>query len=184
MLILQRANLSDEQLLDRAAKARWKWLEKSTEWPGSEKCLVTGWKVKEGHFCGCHSENKATYLRGDLDSSSIGFDHLLDCNECGHPIWLGWIHNDVLIEKRECFDCNFWTCLIEKGNNIVIRSGDEIHHYAIGPEKVPGIINGFAGRWHIIEFSNGRVEKTCDLWHNGEIPRRFWDRLPINAKFI
>jgi len=46
-----------------------------------------------------------------------------------------------------------------------------------------GDFRGFGGKEFKITFKDGR-EMTCNnLWHRGEIPERFLERLPDNAVF-
>lgn len=56
-------------------------------------------------------------------------------------------------------------------------------HYALGTRKVPGQHNGMGGRWHTIEFNDGRSVRSCDLWYQGKIPPALLAQLPDNAKF-
>lgn len=56
-------------------------------------------------------------------------------------------------------------------------------HYAIWPETDTGA-RGFGGRQFTIQFSDGRVVRTTNLWHQGEIPEQFRAFLPDNARFV
>jgi hypothetical protein len=56
-------------------------------------------------------------------------------------------------------------------------------HYIIGSRTKPSDSNGLGGQWRTIKFNDGRIVKTCDLWHQGKIPDSYKDRLPDNAIF-
>ena len=107
------------------------------------------------------------------------------CKECGAPIlsWL-WDDADVMLELRLCFTCKFWYEKIPLADDSkVVR----IHHthYWIGEEANKGVFRGFGGQKFVIKFNDGRNEvTTTNLWCQGEIPERFWDRLPDNAEFV
>lgn len=60
---------------------------------------------------------------------------------------------------------------------LVIANG---HAYSIGSANDRP--RGFGGtRWFIF-FNDGRTVETCSLWHMGDIPARWRDRLPDNAR--
>jgi|ERR1044072_2687685 hypothetical protein len=56
--------------------------------------------------------------------------------------------------------------------------------YTIGNKREPSHHNGFGGRWHYIQFTDGELVKTCDLWARGTIPPCYRSRLKNNAKFL
>jgi len=172
-------NLTDQQLLDRAAKAGWKWFENDTDhWPGVPGYPVTGWLY--GPFRHCKPEQKTAYLRGELNKYQ-GFNHDHDCHECGKPIWLCWSHDETLIKLRECFTCNYWKNCIRNDNGVIVNHDGKRTHYVIGSRTEPSSQNGFGGTWFTVHFLDGRKVKTCDLWCQGTIPEIFWNRLPVNA---
>lgn len=174
-----RRNLSDAQLIERAEQAGWVWRVNHKCWAGN----ITGWEVTDCHIQNCSIDGKANTLKGT--DEHLGFSHDLTCRECRKPIWLMWCSDEELIERMECFNCNFWLRLIRKGTGVVTEkeTGERTHHM-IGEEKKPGPWNGYGGQEFTIRFKDGRVVKTCNLWHQGSIPERFWDRLPVNAEFV
>ena len=193
-----RANLTDEQLIERAIRAGWEWSENSPEWPGSKEYPCTGWaeRCKESGARSFHNahkgQSKADMLRCSKQPEHFGFDHEYDCRECGSPIWLQWMapRDAELVKHLECFGCNHWMRIVRAGPEIVvevIRHGTqkpERHHYQCGTKTKPGPYNGFGGHRWIIEFFDGRRVETCDLWHQGTIPKHLYDKLPVNAKLI
>jgi hypothetical protein len=42
---------------------------------------------------------------------------------------------------------------------------------------------GHGGREFRIRLASGEVVNTNNLWHGGQIPERFWNRMPDNATF-
>lgn len=109
------------------------------------------------------------------------------CKECGGIISLNW-HEDLnktLSDLQVCHNCSFWMArLKESGPNVVVANNIR---YSIGREPGSGenkSFLGFGGAKHEIEFKDGRVVISHNLWYNGEVPVHFRDRIPNNARFI
>lgn len=60
---------------------------------------------------------------------------------------------------------------------LVIADG---HAYSIG--SADDSPRGFGGTHWFIFFNDGRTAETCSLWHLGDIPARWRDQLPDNAR--
>lgn len=106
----------------------------------------------------------------------------LKCSECGVRHTLKWnaLVNRELKEARLCHDCYFWVAKI--GIERAVRVGHQ--HFMIG-ENFEGMgFRGYGGRNFRIYFFEGRVVETNNLWSQGDIPERFWDRLPDNARLV
>jgi len=179
---MRDGNAEDARLIRKALLCGWEWFENVTNrWPGTKEHPARGWLDDGGSFKHCqHGESKAHYLRAQRGNPA--FDHEYVCHECGKPIWLMWLDNAELIRLRECFRCHHWLSLIRRGTGIVRMFNGAPHHYMVGDRKESGPFNGFGGNKYTIRMHDGRTIETCDLWHQGEIPERFWDRLPVNAE--
>lgn len=112
----------------------------------------------------------------------------MNCKECGGKnVPLTWMEPlRSRMEKNElCFDCQFWhdKMAIADDPNTARIAGQ---HYIIGPKRpgVPKAYCGFAGNPFCILFYDGRRVETTNLWHQGDIPERFKERLPNNARFL
>lgn len=80
--------------------------------------------------------------------------------------------------SSECLQNDFWDNALD--NDAVIINGNCYH---ISPDDEPDC--GFLGHDGIefkIQFNDGRVVVTHNLWHNGKIPRE--RNIHNNAKFI
>jgi len=122
---------------------------------------------------------------GDGEEESGGGVMKITCKKCGKKEELHWIkqENDKLIARNFCFRCNFWfEKTLIKDNPNVARIDN--HHYQIASEKSDSAFRGFAGAKFIILFYDGRKITTTNLWHQGEIPKRFKTQLRNNAKFL
>ena len=181
--------MTDEQLLDRARKAGWEWFQGVTDrWPGTNAYPATGWLEGNGKSS-FHASASGSDAAGLRPEPGRGFDHDIDCVECGAPIWLHFL--STCEDRLMCFNCNHWAGLIRGGNNIVCQRDDidgKRHHYQCTPAK-PGESrghrwNGFGGERFVIEFLDGRIIETVNLWHQGTVPERFYDRLQVNAKLV
>ena len=96
-----------------------------------------------------------------------------------------WTCRDSLIEKRLCFSCNFWQEKYEydqlhPGKGVVIDGT----HYYIEDENSKSYFRGFGGAKFVIQFNNGEVVETTNLWCQGEIPAIWQEKFPDNAKFL
>src|ERR1043166_5946850 len=99
--------MSDADLIAKALRCGWTWFESLTARWGMPAYPITGWQMSETSFKSCKPEKKEEVLRPE---PGRGFDHDLECVECGLPIWLYWMkkHEDELRERRECQDCYHW----------------------------------------------------------------------------
>lgn len=92
---------------------------------------------------------------------------------------------DNLLKTNLCFSCNFWQNKVKiKNKSNTVRVDGK--HYQIGSKEpdTPSQFRGFGGRKFNIEFNDGRVESTNNLWCQGSIPERWQEQLPNNAKFL
>jgi hypothetical protein len=77
------------------------------------------------------------------------------------------------------FLLDFWTEKISiRNDSNVARIGGE--HYMIGTTE----LKGFGGKIFKIEFFDGRIVITDNLWNQGTIPESYRMVLQDNAKFI
>ena len=106
------------------------------------------------------------------------------CQECGKREDGSWADDmaKVLEAKQLCFNCNFWAEKVGIKDRPRVARIDG-HHYQIGTDAGDTAFRGFGGRKFVILFNDGRRMQTSNLWHQGEIPERFRERLPDNAKF-
>ena len=108
------------------------------------------------------------------------------CKICGAREENHWISHKQLTERQECFNCNYWMKLIEDQRwdedrfRVVVKG---IHYVGYSPRVSTGM-KGFGGQLWKIKFLDGREVECRNLWHQGEIPERFRDRLPDNAEFV
>lgn len=106
----------------------------------------------------------------------------LKCKVCGKKIEKSRYTNGVLC-SAECFVTDYWN------ERVALRdTADSVRingiQYFIDKENSKSSFRGFGGRKFIIEFFDGRVVTTTNLWHNGEIPDTHKSLLPDNARFI
>jgi hypothetical protein len=85
---------------------------------------------------------------------------------------------------NNCFDCSFWLGKTDypdyMKNHQVIINGEHYMAYA----ETDGIVRGFGGRMFRIQFFDGRIIETNNLWGQGPIPEQFRSMLPDNAVFL
>lgn len=112
----------------------------------------------------------------------------MTCKFCEAAIQLGF-HNDEHLKRLQlCFYCDFWWEKIYWRANGDLYEGNRVaringNHFVIYPDDY-SVYAGFGGRSHTIKFDSGDVVVTKNLWHQGEIPKRFREHLPNNATFV
>ena len=78
-----------------------------------------------------------------------------------------------------CFSCNFWYRILKGRRPYVVIDG---HCYRIAPEDRKGF-RGHGGWKYTIEFNNGNIVGTTNLWSKGKIDDEFLPYFPNTAKF-
>lgn len=90
-------------------------------------------------------------------------------------------HRERLLSVGVCDYCDRW---IEnwqmRDDPKVARIGYQ--HYIIGPAHQK--TKGMGGHRSAIQFDDGRLVLTDNLWHQGRIPIAFAEALPNNARFV
>ncbi len=117
----------------------------------------------------------------------------IHCKFCQITEELQWNDemNDHLRLNSHCFNCQFWFDKVNMKNEpnvcrIYDEESKETHHYTFLENNNSNKgFKGFGGRPFTIQFNETlRIIKTNNLWHQGTIPERFSELLPINAKFV
>lgn len=123
--------------------------------------------------------------------------HCLECGFENPNINYGGGYREQLKERKLCFTCNHWTNYIERTDLLTSWKVDTErtrivvngHAYSFDTnqpfkDKSRGLL-GYGGRvwWIYFPSSDTRV-KTNDLWHGGEVPEHFRDRIRNNAEFL
>jgi len=111
------------------------------------------------------------------------FGHWLpDCPKCGTPVEAnnpqpdGW-----------CFTCNHWRRIIAERHLRIILERSEGTRSCLtdgGPKSTRDTsCLGFGGmEWKLVNVVTGAPLTTNNMWHQGEVPERFWDELPITHR--
>lgn len=131
-----------------------------------------------------------TLSRPDMSPESIfggdnpHLDSRIVCRSCSQEEHIRWGAgvNRWLFHEKLCFDCDFWLEYVERASESTSIRVDG-RHYIIGDEQAVSIFRGHGGREFRIEFKDGRIVTSTNLWQQGEIPERFRDKLPDNAVF-
>ena len=117
------------------------------------------------------------------------------CCECGKKDLRQWAPDKArdLAEKQLCFDCDYWLTWIASGDEYCghrILRIDGVHFVAWAEDSQSNM-RGYGGRefqYRMLAFPGDEdddtfVFSTRNLWCQGEIPYRFRDRLPDNARW-
>lgn len=105
------------------------------------------------------------------------------CKNCGEKNY-STSYMDCAEKRRMdadgvCFTCAFWLLKADHGGETIIDGG----YYSPG-NRTSGPMRGMAGRRFDIEYFDGRIITTHDLWFCGVVPEWCRDRLPDTARFI
>lgn len=103
------------------------------------------------------------------------------CKMCGQYFATHYANKERLIEKNICFGCAFWDEMAERKDRII---ADHNCYKDGGRKNSRDGFLGFGGAEWKIRMNDGRLVETNNLWHNGNIPKRFWDRMPDNAVIL
>lgn len=106
-----------------------------------------------------------------------------ECGEITHPSYVGNDEIGAVLKKRGlCFIDDFWTRAYadyQAGKRVVVNGAS----YAVGPERAPNP-KGHGGQKFRIQYQDGRLIETTNLWSQGSIPVRWRDRMADNAVFV
>lgn len=111
------------------------------------------------------------------------------CSECGqvfHPSYVGNDQIGLALRKRGlCFIDDFWSKAHAEylaGKRLVVDG----QSYTIAPERStdPASCKGHGGRRFRIQYPDGRVVESTNVWSQGPIPERWRDRMPDTATFL
>jgi len=113
----------------------------------------------------------------------------VQCVECGTDDAANYTDSvrEDMIARQLCHSCRFWLDYVAQADNprifrVEITPGLPGHYY-IGPEDA-GPFRGFAGRKFHFIGNDGRDVVSTNVWFQGDIPERFRDRLPVNARLV
>lgn len=115
----------------------------------------------------------------------LEYRNCIVCSVCGKIEDVSnWSNGEIMKQRRMCFTCNFWQDQLDLDNSgkrqfAIIDN----HHYVIEPDTIRGF-KGFSGALHKIQFNDGRIVTTKNLWHQGQIPEKWQAKFQNNAKFI
>lgn len=152
-------------------------------------CLVSD---KEGSYILERDDPKAkmVFEGGTMTSRSTCHDNIEElkiaegipekpCLICNSPFCTHFTEpiKSEMIERNLCFSCNFWTDIIAIKDTRIIMNGVV---YVKGKEDT--VFKGFGGRTWKIQMNDGTIIETNNLWCNGDVPERFKEQLPDNAK--
>lgn len=120
-----------------------------------------------------------------------------NCSWCGEEVQsisYGAPYGPRMEAEHLCFSCVHWDMEVSRSSTDeprrIIIDG---YCYGVGEKepsrdpknRVRGDMWGFGGRRFDIELlSTGQKFTTHNLWGGGQIPDRFRDRLPDNARFL
>lgn len=125
--------------------------------------------------------NLNNWIKGQFEKDK---DHKF-CKQCGCVYFQD-------LERNECFHCDFWIKRLgkyvsQKTSNKMMLVIDG-HIYSDAGATHPSQskrYNGFGGSVFTIKLKEtGEVWTTNNLWHGGDIPPSFYEKMPDNAEFI
>ena len=106
----------------------------------------------------------------------------MKCPTCNKEIEKSSVDESSMKKNKECFECALWRKRLHIINNpdVAIIDGT---FYTIDDEDDPSSFRGFGGAKFVINFKDGRVVTTTNLWCGGKIPNVWKPKFPNNANF-
>ena len=104
----------------------------------------------------------------------------VECPVCGKVLPRSKAYLDGCCSSK-CFHTNFWNEIVADKENHVFINGES---YKIEKDDPDNLFQGFGGKKFKIEFFDGTVVETKNLWAQGTVPEEFKEKLPDTAKFI
>jgi hypothetical protein len=110
-----------------------------------------------------------------------------ECGQSGDAYGFDPAMREDLIRWQLCFLCGLWAekhawaqngDLTPRGEPVVRINGN---HYIFSGEGETGNFRGHGGREMTALMHDGRVLTSRNVWHQGDIPERWRERLPDNA---
>lgn len=117
----------------------------------------------------------------------LGTDPLdYTCREC-QTIWnpAHYSNNQIAMGHRArglCSTCAFWDDAYRDyldGKRVVVNANS----YTIAREDATGL-RGHSGARFRIQYPDGRMIESTNVWHQGQIPIHWRDRMPDTAVFL
>lgn len=103
----------------------------------------------------------------------------MKCSVCGKEIEKSSYANNILCDSSDCFKENFWQDIIKNRKNYIFINKKS---YSLGENP---LYKGFSGKTFKIKLlENGKIIKTNDLRHQGDIPLKYQNTLKDNAMFV
>ena len=137
-------------------------------------------------------EGKFSRLSHAYDTKEAIFEDknvlLEPCKLCGGVVYI-WYSGDMkerLQEKNICFSCDFWESVHaevqRKGTKKIIVEGSAYH---ISKDTPGDYFKGHGGRRFVIRYlATGEEVVSHNLWHDGDVPPNFKEKLPDTAEFV
>ena len=138
-----------------------------------------------GQYGGMYGKSSAPYRTREEAEATLAHESgqpTTTCTHCGYLINFAYMNWRSLLKHKACFICDHWLSVIERDNpkRIVIDG----HIYSDGGRNRQSLGTlGFGGREFHIVMNDGTEIKTNNLWSGGEIPEKWRERLPDNARF-
>lgn len=103
----------------------------------------------------------------------------MKCSVCGKEIEKSSFSGKILCDSSDCFKENFWQDIIKNRKNYIFINKKS---YSLGENP---LYKGFSGKTFKIKLlENGKIIKTNDLRHQGDIPLKYQNTLKDNAMFV
>ena len=111
----------------------------------------------------------------------------MKCEICGKEIEKSSYHNAIVCSS-ECYHEHFWLEIAKEIKEdpkarVVVDGSCYYSKREMPIDNNKYTFHGFDGRIFKIRYNEGETVTTKNLWHNGEIPDNWKDKIPNNAIF-
>lgn len=106
------------------------------------------------------------------------------CSVCGSPYSLAYSNKVSLIKHKMCFSCDFWRGKIEQRTPDHVCVAGHFYRLATGSPSENRVLGHGGREFFVRRHGEAEIKVFNNVWHAGEIPPAFRDRLKDDADFL
>lgn len=106
------------------------------------------------------------------------------CSVCGSPYSLAYSNKKELLQHGVCFSCNFWRDKIENWGTSYVCVDGHLYSLLTGNPAESRMLNHGGREFFVQRRGEKEIRLFNNVWHAGEVPLYFRDRIRDDADFV